>query len=190
VIETRHRRCEITGNQCGTDTWMKGSPCHCPQCAAWLDEMLAETALRLAAVEGHRAARDLQVETATRAQLIVEAEQWVQETYGWAAARPKEDLRKRLKALKIKLPDTMIVAKRDVDERWELEPTRRFCEACLEYNRSEGCAPTCRARPTKCLFESLRERLGLPLPADGKPAWPPVDGGEWVDPLDTTKGKK
>jgi len=117
VSENGYRWCEVTGNLCGTDTWKKGHPCHCPQCAAWLDEMLAKTTLRLAEVEGRRGARDLQVETATRLQLIAEAEQWVQETYGWAAAGPREDLRKRLKALKIKLPDTMIVARREEKSR-------------------------------------------------------------------------
>lgn len=34
------RRCEITGNECGTDTWMKGRPCKCDQCQAYLDELL------------------------------------------------------------------------------------------------------------------------------------------------------
>jgi hypothetical protein len=35
------RRCERTGNECGTDTWMKGRPCKCDQCQAYLDELLA-----------------------------------------------------------------------------------------------------------------------------------------------------
>ena len=29
-------RCRITGNQCGTDTWMVGHPCQCDNCQAWL----------------------------------------------------------------------------------------------------------------------------------------------------------
>ena len=30
------RRCEITRNPCGTDTWAAESPCPCPQCQRWL----------------------------------------------------------------------------------------------------------------------------------------------------------
>jgi len=30
------RRCEITGNPCGTDTWEILTPCKCKQCQAWL----------------------------------------------------------------------------------------------------------------------------------------------------------
>jgi len=34
------RRCERTGNPCGTDTWMAGAGngCHCSQCIAWRDD--------------------------------------------------------------------------------------------------------------------------------------------------------
>lgn len=106
------RRCERTGNPCGTDTWKRGYPCHCPQCAAWLDETLARTALKLAEVEGRRGARDLQVQTATRLQLIAEFERWAKTQYG-SSAYPIENLRQRLKELEIKLPDSMIVARED-----------------------------------------------------------------------------
>lgn len=27
--------CEITGNPCGTDTWMTGTYCHCKTCRSW-----------------------------------------------------------------------------------------------------------------------------------------------------------
>jgi hypothetical protein len=30
------RRCEITRNLCGTDTWEVLTPCKCKQCQAWL----------------------------------------------------------------------------------------------------------------------------------------------------------
>jgi len=29
-------KCEITGNVCGTDTWIDGHPCKCKNCQAWL----------------------------------------------------------------------------------------------------------------------------------------------------------
>jgi hypothetical protein len=29
------RRCEITKNECGTDTWMAGRPCKCKPCRDW-----------------------------------------------------------------------------------------------------------------------------------------------------------
>lgn len=32
------RRCKVTGNQCGTDTWMVGYTCPCVECAAWVEE--------------------------------------------------------------------------------------------------------------------------------------------------------
>ena len=51
------RRCEYTGNPCGTDTWVKNQPCVCAQCQAWLCEynddltrQLAEAGIR----HGHR----------------------------------------------------------------------------------------------------------------------------------------
>ncbi len=31
-------RCDVTRNECGTDTWMKGRPCQCSQCQQWLCE--------------------------------------------------------------------------------------------------------------------------------------------------------
>ena len=29
-------RCLVTGNLCGTDTWMDGGPCRCAECQAWI----------------------------------------------------------------------------------------------------------------------------------------------------------
>ncbi len=29
-------RCSVTGNPCGTDTWMEGHPCKCDGCQLWL----------------------------------------------------------------------------------------------------------------------------------------------------------
>ncbi len=29
-------RCKVTGNPCGTDTWMEGIPCKCESCQAYL----------------------------------------------------------------------------------------------------------------------------------------------------------
>lgn len=34
------RRCLVTKNICGTDTWMKGRPCKCEECQAYLDEYI------------------------------------------------------------------------------------------------------------------------------------------------------
>jgi len=31
-------RCKITGNPCGTDTWMRGSECQCVGCQRWLGQ--------------------------------------------------------------------------------------------------------------------------------------------------------
>jgi len=31
-------RCKITGNPCGTDTWMRGSECQCGPCQRWLGQ--------------------------------------------------------------------------------------------------------------------------------------------------------
>ena len=31
-------KCKITGNECGTDTWMEGRPCLCENCQRWLAE--------------------------------------------------------------------------------------------------------------------------------------------------------
>lgn len=30
-------RCFVTKNQCGTDTWMIGRPCQCPNCKLFLE---------------------------------------------------------------------------------------------------------------------------------------------------------
>lgn len=30
-------RCEITGNPCGTDTWIEGHDCLCGACQHWLE---------------------------------------------------------------------------------------------------------------------------------------------------------
>lgn len=32
-------RCEVTGNPCGTDTWMMGRPCVCKACSSMLIDM-------------------------------------------------------------------------------------------------------------------------------------------------------
>jgi hypothetical protein len=32
------RRCLVTKNECGTDTWSAAHPCRCLQCLAWLAE--------------------------------------------------------------------------------------------------------------------------------------------------------
>lgn len=36
VTEVSKRRCVITGNPCGTDTWEVNHPCPCVECQAWL----------------------------------------------------------------------------------------------------------------------------------------------------------
>lgn len=30
-------KCLITQNECGTDTWSSGHPCHCENCKKWLE---------------------------------------------------------------------------------------------------------------------------------------------------------
>jgi len=35
------RRCKITGNECGTDTWTVGQDCECVECQAWILEIFA-----------------------------------------------------------------------------------------------------------------------------------------------------
>jgi hypothetical protein len=35
------RRCEVTKNMCGTDTWMTGRPCQCAPCKSWLSDYTA-----------------------------------------------------------------------------------------------------------------------------------------------------
>lgn len=30
------RRCDVTANLCGTDTWAEGKSCECASCQAWL----------------------------------------------------------------------------------------------------------------------------------------------------------
>jgi hypothetical protein len=32
------RRCKVTGNPCGTDTWMVGGSCPCAECQTYLHE--------------------------------------------------------------------------------------------------------------------------------------------------------
>ena len=106
----RGRRCEITGNPCGTDTWVKGTPCHCSQCAAWLDEKLEETESRLDEVEGLRRARDLQVVTATRLQLMQVVKEWRK------SGMSVDQLLFRMKTTHIELPKTMVMARRKEGE--------------------------------------------------------------------------
>lgn len=35
------KRCRITNNPCGTDTWMVGESCQCDECQAWLRDEAA-----------------------------------------------------------------------------------------------------------------------------------------------------
>ena len=33
-------RCNVTGNPCGTDTWIEGHSCPCENCQRWLSESI------------------------------------------------------------------------------------------------------------------------------------------------------
>lgn len=71
--------------------------------------------------QGRPAGRDLQVMTATRLQFMAEIKRWAHDTYGHAAGYA-ELLRRRLMALDIVLPDTVIVARCTCDD-----PGEGFC---------------------------------------------------------------
>jgi hypothetical protein len=36
ALQVQLARCEVTGNQCGTDTWREGFPCTCGPCQEYL----------------------------------------------------------------------------------------------------------------------------------------------------------
>lgn len=48
------RRCKITTNPCGTDTWAVGRPCQCDECQAYLKETTETLAKFATAVAPHR----------------------------------------------------------------------------------------------------------------------------------------
>lgn len=50
------RRCEVTGNLCGTDTWEARTPCKCRQCQTWLMEEM--TRLQTAVSEAQRSEKN------------------------------------------------------------------------------------------------------------------------------------
>lgn len=126
--------CPVDGNDCEG----QGTDAQCGVCVA---------------MARWREARDRQVMTATRLQLIRVVEEWIVKKYG-TVGYPIDDLKRRIRTAEIKLPDAIVVAKRrgrriTYDDGqfklWEggamvgcwwptiLEADRRFAELTLRW---------------------------------------------------------